>query len=323
MVESPSGRWRTPRKRVRVQALRGFKSHLHRSVRCLGDVCGDVCNDVCGHRRPASRPAIRSAADQGRPNNLASVVSKHIGETEQNLEKVFAAVSAGSSVLFFDEADSLFGKRSEVRDSRDRYANLEVSYLLQRLEDYDGVVVLATNMPKNSTTRSCVASIPSSISPYPAWRTQGDRAELDFDLLAERCEVSGEIIRNAAVSTAFHAADDGQPVTMTHVMAALVSEYTKLGRLIKEGDFDAGQTRLAVHVGPTRISRSSEPPSPSPATTADRCENTVGAANRRQADRLSTPTGGRDCATWPSGRSAGRHNSWPRFAQPEPPVADR
>ena len=183
--------------------------------------------------------------------DLSSVVSKCIGETEQNLEKVFAAASAGSSVLFFDEADSLFGKRSEVRDSRDRYANLEVSYLLQRLENYDGVVVLATNMPKNIDDaflrRIHVIvhfPLPGVVERKAIWQRHfGDRvpcAELDFDLLAERYEISGGIIRNAAVSAAFHAADDGQPVTMAHVMAALVSEYTKLGRLIKEEVFDAG-----------------------------------------------------------------------------------
>ena len=81
--------------------------------------------------------------------DLSSVVSKYIGETEKNLEQIFDAASAGNMVLFFDEADSLFGKRSEVKDARDRYANIEVSYLLQRLEAYDGLVVLATNFEKN------------------------------------------------------------------------------------------------------------------------------------------------------------------------------
>ena len=81
--------------------------------------------------------------------DLSAVVSKYIGETEKNLEQVFDAASAGNLVLFFDEADALFGKRSEVKDARDRYANIEVSYLLQRLESYDGLVVMATNFEKN------------------------------------------------------------------------------------------------------------------------------------------------------------------------------
>ncbi|QDH11193.1 ATP-binding protein [Nocardioides dongxiaopingii] len=183
--------------------------------------------------------------------DLSSVVSKYIGETEQNLEKLFAAASAGSAVLFFDEADSLFGKRSEVKDGRDRYANLEVSYLLQRLESYDGVVVLATNLPKNiddaflRRIHEVVSfTLPAVDERRAIWThhlADGDipLGELDVDRLAQRFEVAGGIIRNVVVSAAFRAADEGTPVTMDHLLAALAGEYKKLGRMLNPEDFDA------------------------------------------------------------------------------------
>jgi AAA+ superfamily predicted ATPase len=180
--------------------------------------------------------------------DLSSVVSKYIGETEQNLEKLFAAASAGSSVLFFDEADSLFGKRSEVRDGRDRYANLEVSYLLQRLEDYDGVVILATNLPKNIDEAFLrrLHAIVDFTPPGPEerraiWRRHLDAAipqdGIDIDRLADTFEITGGVIRNVVVSAAFRAADGASPVTMSHVLAALADEYRKLGRLLNTKDF--------------------------------------------------------------------------------------
>jgi SpoVK/Ycf46/Vps4 family AAA+-type ATPase len=184
--------------------------------------------------------------------DISTVVSKYIGETEQNLERLFEAASAGSSVLFFDEADSLFGKRAEVKDGRDRYANLEVSYLLQRLETYDGIVVLATNLPKNIDD-AFLRRIHFVVDfPLPAvaerraiWERHlpagVPRDDLDLDLLAQRYELPGGVIRNAVVAAAFRAADEGAPVGMRHVMAALVAEYTKLGRVIREEDFRGHQ----------------------------------------------------------------------------------
>jgi AAA+ superfamily predicted ATPase len=183
--------------------------------------------------------------------DLSSVVSKYIGETEQNLEKLFAAASAGNSVLFFDEADSLFGKRSEVKDGRDRYANLEVSYLLQRLENYDGVVVLATNLPKNIDDAFLrrIHEIVDFTPPGPQerraiWHRHLDgggipQADLDIDYLSDTFEITGGLIRNVVVSAAFRAADDGAPLAMSHILPALASEYRKLGRIIKTEDFDA------------------------------------------------------------------------------------
>ncbi|MBB3041628.1 ATP-binding protein [Nocardioides soli] len=184
--------------------------------------------------------------------DISTVVSKYIGETEQNLERLFAAASAGSSVLFFDEADSLFGKRAEVKDGRDRYANLEVSYLLQRLETYDGIVVLATNLPKNIDDAFLrrihfVVDFPTPAGPErrAIWerhlRDGVPQGDLDLDLLARRYELTGGVIRNAVVAAAFQAADEDRPVEMRHVRAALIAEYVKLGRVVREEDFDGLQ----------------------------------------------------------------------------------
>lgn len=184
--------------------------------------------------------------------DLSSVVSKYIGETEQNLEKLFAAASAGSAVLFFDEADSLFGKRSDVKDGRDRYANLEVSYLLQRLESYDGVVVLATNLPKNiddaflRRIHEVVSfTLPAVEERRAIWAhhlADGDLPvdpDVDLDRLSGRFEVAGGIIRNVVVSAAFRAADEGGAIRMAHLLHALSGEYKKLGRLLNPEDFEA------------------------------------------------------------------------------------
>ncbi|WP_370250051.1 ATP-binding protein [Nocardioides sp.] len=180
--------------------------------------------------------------------DLSQVVSKYIGETEQNLDKLFAAASAGSAVLFFDEADSLFGKRAEVKDGRDRYANLEVSYLLQRLERYDGVVILATNLPKNiddAFLRRIHEVVPFQVPGVEERRAIWDHhlrdgdvplGEIDVDRLAQRFEVPGGIIRNAVVSGMFRAADEAAPLSMSHLLAALASEYQKLGRVLNPED---------------------------------------------------------------------------------------
>jgi len=180
--------------------------------------------------------------------DLSAVVSKYIGETEKNLAELFDAAGTGNLVLFFDEADSLFGKRSEVRDARDRYANQEVSYLLQRLESYDGVVILATNFEKNIDdaflrrihTRVDFA-VPEVAERKAIWARQlpaaAPVADVDLDEVALRFELSGGSIRNVAVHAAFLAAADQGPITMACVIRALGSEYRKLGRLIKYDDF--------------------------------------------------------------------------------------
>jgi hypothetical protein len=180
--------------------------------------------------------------------DLSSVVSKYIGETEKNLERVFSAATATNTVLFFDEADSLFGKRSEVTDARDRYANLEVSYLLQRLEAYDGLVILATNFQKN-IDEAFLRRIHVAIEfPMPAepermaiWQHAFPPAaptkDLDFEFLARQFDLAGGSIKGAALHAAFLAAEAGEPITMETVMLALKREFQKLGRLRTQNEF--------------------------------------------------------------------------------------
>lgn len=179
--------------------------------------------------------------------DLQAVVSKYIGETEKQLEQVFETASAGDSVLLFDEADSLFGSRSKVSDARDRYANLEVSYLLQRLETYPGFVVLTTNFAGNidqAFTRRVHASIhfqlPSAPEREQIWRRSLANAPLDnVDLAwaAQAFDLSGGSIRNAALATAFLAAADGEVVRTEHLVGGLVEELVKLGRRPSEDLF--------------------------------------------------------------------------------------
>ena len=172
--------------------------------------------------------------------DLSSVVSKYIGETEKNLRRVFDAAEQGGAILLFDEADALFGKRSEVRDSHDRYANIEVSYLLQRMEAYRGLAILTTNL-KSALDPAFLRRIRFVVQfPFP---NPAERAEiwrrifpsstptdgLDVATLA-RLNVAGGNIRNIALGAAFLAADDGQPVGMSHLLRATRSEYAKLER---------------------------------------------------------------------------------------------
>ncbi len=180
--------------------------------------------------------------------DLSSVVSKYIGETEKNLEQIFDAASAGNMVLFFDEADSLFGKRSEVKDARDRYANIEVSYLLQRLEAYDGLVVLATNFEKNVDEAflrrihvRVEFAMPGPDERRAIWAANlpatAPVLDLDLDWLAEQFELSGASIRNAAIHAAFSAAATGTDITMEHAVRGVAHELRKMGRLLKDKDF--------------------------------------------------------------------------------------
>jgi AAA+ superfamily predicted ATPase len=181
--------------------------------------------------------------------DLSAVVSKYIGETEKNLEEVFDAAGAGNLVLFFDEADALFGKRSEVRDARDRYANIEVSYLLQRLESYDGLVVMASNFEKNideAFLRRIHVRVefptPGVAERAAIWQLnlppgapQAD--DVDVAWLARRFELTGAAIRNAAVAAAFSAAAAGTSITMSSLVRGVAKEYSKVGRLVRAEDF--------------------------------------------------------------------------------------
>ncbi|MDQ6775593.1 MAG: ATP-binding protein [Actinomycetota bacterium] len=174
--------------------------------------------------------------------DLASVVSKYIGETEKNLRAVFDGAERSGAVLLFDEADALFGKRSEVRDSHDRYANLEISYLLQRMEEYRGVAILTTNM-QHALDPAFVRRLGFIVQfPFPdhearagIWRrifpTATPRAELDFEQLAQ-LNVSGGVIRNIATNAAFLAAEDSNVVGPAHILAAARTEYAKLDKAL-------------------------------------------------------------------------------------------
>lgn len=179
---------------------------------------------------------------------LSSVVSKYIGETEKNLDQVFDAAGVGNVVLFFDEADSLFGKRSEVKDARDRYANIEVSYLLQRVEAFDGVVVLATNFEKSiddAFLRRIHSRIefvlPERAERVDIWKRHLPEGaplhDVDLDWLAGKFELSGGQIRNAAVHAAFTAADAGTAIAMEPLVRGVAQELRKAGRLLKPADF--------------------------------------------------------------------------------------
>ena len=181
--------------------------------------------------------------------DLATVVSKYIGETERNLDRIFAAAEGSNAILFFDEADALFGKRSEVKDAHDRYANIEVAYLLQRMETYPGAVVLATNYRRN-IDEAFLRRLDFAVDfPFPEaadrvriWRRLlPDDApvgpDVDVEALAARFELAGGSIRNCSVAAAFMAADDGGTIEMRHLVEAVASEYRKMGRLTMDADF--------------------------------------------------------------------------------------
>jgi hypothetical protein len=182
--------------------------------------------------------------------DLATVVSKYIGETEKNLERIFTAADGSNAILFFDEADALFGKRSEVSDAHDRYANIEVAYLLQRMEGYPGAVILATNFRRNIDA-AFIRRLDFVVDfPFPEaddrkriWRLLlPDEAPLaddvDVDFLATQFKLSGGAIRNCSLSAAFQAADEDAAIGMRHLVRAVALEYGKQGRLTLEADFE-------------------------------------------------------------------------------------
>jgi SpoVK/Ycf46/Vps4 family AAA+-type ATPase len=181
--------------------------------------------------------------------DLSTVVDKYIGETEKNLDRIFEEADRVNGVLLFDEADAIFGKRSEVRDARDRYANLEVAYLLQRMERFDGVAILTTNLRANlddAFTRRIDVIVdfptPEAEARLALWRMHlptrmrlGD--DLDFEFMAHRFRLAGGNIRNICLTATFLAADAVEPVSMVHVIRATEREYRKLGRLTLESEF--------------------------------------------------------------------------------------
>ncbi|MXQ78617.1 AAA family ATPase [Rhodococcus rhodochrous] len=178
--------------------------------------------------------------------DLAAVVDKYVGETEKNLERIFAEASGVNAVLLFDEADAVFGKRSEVRDAHDRYANIESAYLLQRMESFDGLAVLATNLRANldeAFIRRLDAIVdfptPDEDARRALWRHCFDSPapcsnDLDVDYLARSFTLSGGNIRSAAITAAYLAAAGDTTIGMEHVIPAVRQEYRKLGRLVPD-----------------------------------------------------------------------------------------
>ena len=174
--------------------------------------------------------------------DLSRVVSKYIGETEQNLERIFNAAVRSNGVLLFDEADSLLGKRSAVHDAHDRYANLEISYLLQKMEQHEGITILTTNLRGNiddaflrRLTFAVQFPFPEEQARLEIWRKIWPREtavddDIDFPKLANRFRLSGGNITNAALAAAFFAADKARPVHMNDILRAVQREYAKVGK---------------------------------------------------------------------------------------------
>lgn len=178
--------------------------------------------------------------------DLSALVSKYIGETEKNLRLVFDAAEAGGAILLFDEADAIFGRRSEVHDSHDRYANIEVGYLLQRVETYRGLVILTTNQPQSldaAFSRRIRFTIqfpfPDATQRAEIWRRVFPAATPTEGLQVEklaRLNLAGGHIRNLALNAAFLAADAHEPVRMKHLLAATQSEFAKLEKTLSTAE---------------------------------------------------------------------------------------
>ena len=181
--------------------------------------------------------------------DLSTVVSKYIGETEKNLSHIFQEAETSNAILFFDEADALFGKRSQISDAHDRYANIEVSYLLQKLEEYEGIVILATNLRRNLDDAflrrfhfTVEFALPKEKERLRIWQgifpaATPQSSDLDLGFMARQFEISGGNIRNIALAAAFLAADDGEVVTMAHLLRATRREYQKMGKVLTGKEF--------------------------------------------------------------------------------------
>ncbi len=181
--------------------------------------------------------------------DLSSVVSKYIGETEQNLERIFKTAENANAILFFDEADVLFSKRSEVRDAHDRYANIEVAYLLQRMEQYEGLAILATNLLQNiddAFTRRLqfIVTFPFPDEAYRLriWQVQMPpeaplAADVDYPRLARQFRIAGGNIKNIALAAAYLAAAEQSAIGMQHLLQATRRELQKIGKIAPESEF--------------------------------------------------------------------------------------
>ena len=178
--------------------------------------------------------------------DLSQVVSKYIGETEKNLHQIFREAQSSGAILFFDEADALFGKRSEVKDAHDRYANIEISYLLQKMEEYDGIAILATNLRRNMDDAFVrrlrfIVEFPFPDEKYREriWRVTFPReaplaGDVDFARLSREIRLAGGSIKNIALAAAFYAASDGREIRMSHLAEAARREFQKMGLVWNE-----------------------------------------------------------------------------------------
>jgi len=187
--------------------------------------------------------------------DLSQIVSKYIGETEKNLDRIFTAAATSNAILLFDEADAIFGKRSEVKDARDRYANIEIGYLLQKMEEYEGIAILTTNLGNNiddAFTRRLSFIIgfpfPKEAERYQIWQhifpdKTPRSADLDIEFMARRFEIAGGNIRNIALAAAFLAAAEGVEIGMSHLIRATRREYQKIGKIILDEDLGSYASR--------------------------------------------------------------------------------
>ncbi len=244
------------RSRNRVYDDWGFRARMNRGLGVSALFAGDSGTG----KTMASEVLARALRLDLYRIDLSAVVSKYIGETEKNLREVFDAAEAGGAILLFDEADALFGKRSEVKDSHDRYANIEIDYLLQRMESYGGLAILATNM-KSALDPAFVRRLRFIVNfPYPsaaqrrgiwqrAFPSETPLGPVDFDRLA-RLSLSGGNIHSIALHAAFLAARAGTDVTMVQVLEAARMELRKLDRPVNEADFRAAAQAPAAQKVP-------------------------------------------------------------------------
>ena len=181
--------------------------------------------------------------------DLSQIVDKYIGETEKRLEEVFTRAQKSNMILFFDEADAVMGKRSEVKEAKDKYANTEISFILQRIEEYDGIVLLATNNLQNidqafmRRIRYVLSfQLPDKETRKEIWRSAFGEGvpvsdDIDYDFLAEKFELSGGEIKNIVLNAVFYGASEDGEVAMRHIMKAVYRENTKLKRIAFDGDY--------------------------------------------------------------------------------------
>ncbi|HEY9665328.1 MAG TPA: ATP-binding protein, partial [Coleofasciculaceae cyanobacterium] len=188
--------------------------------------------------------------------DLSQIVSKYIGETEKNLDRIFTIAENANAILLFDEADALFGKRSEVKDAHDRYANIEIAYLLQKMEEYEGITILTTNLRQNldeafiRRVRFIIEfPIPDADYRLQIWRGIWPKetplaADVDLQRIAQQFQLVGGNIRNIALAAAFLAAGNGEKIGMKHLLQATKREFQKMGRLVNEEEFLKLESRV-------------------------------------------------------------------------------